>query len=161
MFVATLGMYQLYWFYKQWSGLKQYYQLDAWPIARSFFAVFFTHSLCTYINEYLKEEKREHQWGNRSNATSYVMLIILGAILSQLFEHFSDILLVGIASVAATLISSIPLLQIQKAINVALQGCHYEVNDKLTWHNGVWIVIGAVYWFVIGIGIYATYVGAG
>ncbi|GGM77497.1 hypothetical protein OCF84_17105 [Shewanella xiamenensis] len=50
MFFATFGLYQIYWFYKQWQALKEYYDLDAWPIARCIFTVFFTHSLFMLMN---------------------------------------------------------------------------------------------------------------
>lgn len=49
MFIATFGLYQVYWFYKQWQALKNYYDLDAWPIARSFFFLSFIHILYLFI----------------------------------------------------------------------------------------------------------------
>ncbi len=159
LFVMTVGMYQLYWFYKQWSALKKYYQLDAWPIPRAFFSIFFTHSLCTYVNEYFREDGREYKWSNTLNATIYVGLILVGAILGQVQEHFSDLVLIGVASLLLTLASGIPLLQIQKAINVALIGSEYEVNDDFTWLNWIWFVLGIIYWFFVCFGLYATYAG--
>src|SRR5687767_2451938 len=42
---STMGMYSLYWFYKNWSLRRRAYGLTIWPVARAIFAVFFAHRL--------------------------------------------------------------------------------------------------------------------
>ncbi|HWR95878.1 MAG TPA: hypothetical protein VN248_04015, partial [Arenimonas sp.] len=43
--VLTFGFYGILWFYWHFRRLKEYYRDDSWPVMRSIFAVFFTHTL--------------------------------------------------------------------------------------------------------------------
>lgn len=158
MFVATLGMYQIYWFYKQWDGVRDFYKLKVWPAPRAIFAIFFTHSLFTYVNEYIKEDEREYVWSPRNSATMYVALVVLAAVLGQVYGKLSTSILIGLASVLLTVLSLIPLYKAQEAINFALQGSHYEENSKLTIANWPWIILGGCYWLFVSLGIYASLV---
>jgi hypothetical protein len=45
MYIGTLGLYSVYWFYKHWSLYKKSENEEMWPIMRSIFQIFFTHSL--------------------------------------------------------------------------------------------------------------------
>ncbi|HEX8617495.1 MAG TPA: DUF4339 domain-containing protein, partial [Thermoanaerobaculia bacterium] len=51
MYVLTFGLYQLYWFYKQWWTIRARDGEDIWPLARAAFAWFFFHELVKDINE--------------------------------------------------------------------------------------------------------------
>ena len=48
--LMTFGIYDLYWFWKNWSLVKRADGSDIWPIARAFFAAFSYFSLLTDIN---------------------------------------------------------------------------------------------------------------
>lgn len=146
MFIATFGLYQVYWFYKQWQALKNYYDLDAWPIARSFFSIFYTHSLFVYISEYIKEDNREYRWNSSAMATFYVVLLVVGGILNQI-----DTLPISlvVASIFVPLAVLYPLYQAQKAVNFALESVGYPDNSRLTWLNWIWIFLFCFYWAMI------------
>ncbi|MDT3319793.1 hypothetical protein Q4Q52_08440 [Shewanella sp. SP1S2-4] len=146
MFIATFGLYQVYWFYKQWQALKNYYDLDAWPIARSFFSIFYTHSLFVYISEYIKEDNREYRWNSSAMATFYVVLLVVGGILNQI-ETLPISLVV--ASIFIPLAVLYPLYQAQKAVNFALESVEYPDNSRLTWLNWIWICLFCFYWAMI------------
>jgi hypothetical protein len=51
LFIATLGMYSVYWFYQNWATYKagsSYGSSDAasiWPLGRTILAIFFVHAL--------------------------------------------------------------------------------------------------------------------
>lgn len=48
---GTLGLYQYYWFYKNWQCYKQRTQENILPAARAFFAVVFCYALFQKIND--------------------------------------------------------------------------------------------------------------
>uniref|UniRef100_Q0HZB8 DUF4234 domain-containing protein n=1 Tax=Shewanella sp. (strain MR-7) TaxID=60481 RepID=Q0HZB8_SHESR len=146
MFVATFGLYQIYWFYKQWQALKEYYDLDAWPIARCIFTVFFTHSLFVYVNEYIKEDNRNYRWNHSALATVYVLLVVVSSILNQIEFLPTFLILISIFIPLAVLY---PLYEAQKAINFALEPLDYEDNSSLTWLNWVWIALFGFYWAMV------------
>lgn len=146
MFFATFGLYQIYWFYKQWQELKEYYDLDAWPIARCIFTVFFTHSLFVYVNEYIKEDNRSYRWNHSALATVYVLLVVVSSVLNQIETLPTSLILISIVIPLAVLY---PLYEAQKAINFALEPLDYEDNSSLTWLNWVWIVLFGFYWAMV------------
>jgi len=43
MSICTLGMYDLYWFYKNWGLVKDRNNLEIKPFWRAFFAFFYCH----------------------------------------------------------------------------------------------------------------------
>src|ERR1700712_5207739 len=49
MSIGTLGFYQLYWHYKNWSYLKISKSLDIMPFGRAIFAHLWAFSLFNYI----------------------------------------------------------------------------------------------------------------
>lgn len=156
MFVMTLGFYSLYWFFKQWQALKEYYQLSCWPVARAFFSVFFTHSLFRYVREYIKETGRDCEWKGSNLATVYVALVVGGGVagnVDKIVASLSNNLLLALVSVVFTFCSAVPLYQAQAVINEALQPLEFERNDKFTGFNWIWIILGAIYWGVVGLGV--------
>jgi len=153
MFVMTYGMYQLVWFFKQWQCLKKHYELDAWPVARSIFAIFFTHSLFVYVNEYIKETKREYIWGYSALATIFVLLQLASAISNNIINIETSHMALVVLSLVLPLFALIPIYRAQQAINFALEAVEHPVNDRLTGLNWVWIVIGALYWLMVTAGI--------
>src|SRR5262245_22041834 len=44
MSVATLGLYQIYWFYQQWKRVRDGGE-DVWPLPRAIFGVLFSYPL--------------------------------------------------------------------------------------------------------------------
>jgi len=50
MLVLTFGMYQVYWFYQQWSRLQRHGGEDVWPIVRTAFAGLFAYMLFDRVN---------------------------------------------------------------------------------------------------------------
>ncbi|ACA88534.1 hypothetical protein [Shewanella woodyi] len=149
MFVMTFGLYQLYWAFKQWQALRNFYQLDAWPVARSFFSIFFTHSLFVYITEYIKETEREYSWHQTGYATLYVFLVVVGSLFSNLIDEDSTNILLWSLTFVIPMMVVLPLYKAQKAINFALETVSYSSNDKLTLFNWLWIILGTAYWGLI------------
>ena len=49
--ICTLGLYEIYWFYKNWNFVKRREKSDIVPAARSIFAYFFCYSLFRKVAE--------------------------------------------------------------------------------------------------------------
>ena len=154
LFVITHGLYQLYWFYQNWQGIKKHYDIEAWPAVRAFFSIFFTHSLFTYINEYLKGKGRQYPWNPSLCATFYVVVLITGAVLRNISVTSAEaILLMAILTVFLPLLALWPIYRAQQAINLAIEGDEFKRNSRLTWANMIWVVLGSIYWGFILLGL--------
>lgn len=50
MMLATFGVYQVFWGYKQWVAIRKRTGEEMMPLARAFFAIFFFHQLVQEVN---------------------------------------------------------------------------------------------------------------
>lgn len=158
MSVVTMGLYTLYWFYKQWKEIKIYYQLDIWPIPRAIFALFFTHSLFRYIDGYLDENQREYKWQGSSSATLYVWIIILSFFTNYFSENFEMplfwIITLMAISLLLNLLAIIPIVRAQKVINFILLPFGALNNNQITGANIFWLLIGVLSWGLIAMSFF-------
>lgn len=58
MSICTIGMYDFYWFYKNWKLIKDRENLEIKPFWRSFFAFFYCHSMFDRISNYSNSPSR-------------------------------------------------------------------------------------------------------
>jgi hypothetical protein len=49
--VVTLGLYQMYWFYRQWRKLRDVGGEEIWPIPRTIFCGLFSYWLFARVDE--------------------------------------------------------------------------------------------------------------
>jgi hypothetical protein len=75
--VATLGIYEVYWFYKQWKSLKAERNLDIGPLGRAIFAPFFSFSFFNHISELGEKYKKIP---GRWLAAAYFALVVANRI---------------------------------------------------------------------------------
>lgn len=130
MFVATLGLYQLYWFYKQWDRVRDAGDNVA-PAPRSLFSIIFCYSLFRRIVD------STHAVG----VTTHVppLLLAVGFILGNMaFRMEGPEGFLGF-------LAFVPLVAAQRIANaVALaQGSTEDRNTRLTWRNWIAVVITA------------------
>ncbi|HEY9102235.1 hypothetical protein [Chitinimonas sp.] len=160
LFLATLGTYRIYWFYKQWQAYKRVHGGSIWPVLRAIFTIFFAHSLFEAADREALRRGVRIGWEPRSLASTYVVVAIVSSVLDRLSNKdigspYTDILsLICLPIMCSVLVSA------QGAINRACGDPEGEGNSKLTWANYIWLVIGALMWLVIGYGFYAIYTGA-
>ncbi|QNP39389.1 hypothetical protein [Lysobacter solisilvae (ex Woo and Kim 2020)] len=152
LLVATLGMYQIYWFYRHWARYRSYNKANISPIWRAIFPVFFAHSLGRDIRQSLARTGIAHRWWPNLLAWGYVVAQIISTVCDRLAAK-------EIGSPTTDLVATVALLPIgycmwglQKAANLACAQPHGESNRDFTWANWVWIVIGALLWLVILLG---------
>lgn len=146
LFFSTMGLYAVYWYYKNWSLYKGRHNADLWPVPRAFFSIFFIHSLFEKVHTKLVLSNVEVNWNYQSHAT--VLLLI------QIFSNLLDRLAYkGIGSPITDIVSLLSLLplgwqfyRVQVMINRSCQDAKGSRNAEFTTANYLWIAIGLFFW---------------
>lgn len=155
LFIATLGLYQAYWFYKHWALYRARSDEKLWPVARTIFAIFFAHNLFRKIDADANSGGRHHEWSAGSTATAYVILVIAERIFDKLAGRGVGSPLTDLLSLVAILLVGITLYRAQLAANVASDDPAGEGNAAFTGGNYVWLALGGVFWILTLIGLFA------
>lgn len=115
--ILTLGIYDLYWAYKNWQAVRTYNkEYEITPVFRSwFFGMFFIYPL------FLRMKKSFAQtvpagFTFKFCALAYLLLVITDIISSKIYTQ-TDNDLIWIISIAASFLSVLCLLPIQQAVN--------------------------------------------
>lgn len=153
LYIATMGFYSLYWFWKHWSRHKRDKKLDIWPVPRSVFSIFFANSLNQEIDHRLRRSGKRYNWSPGMWAGAYVISAIAGNIVSRIPDAFLAPLPgfgIGLLLMAVT---GMALVQAQRAANLACGDPDGAGNSRLTAANWAWLVLGGLFWIVVGLGI--------
>lgn len=151
LYVATLGFYSLYWFWRHWTLHKRDKKLDIWPVPRAIFPIFFAHSLNQEIDYRLHRSGQGYKWSPGMWATTYVISAIGGRIISRLPDSIVPALPgfgIGMLLLVANVLA---LVHAQRAANLASGDPDATGNSRLTAANWVWLVLGGLYWVVIAL----------
>ncbi len=152
LFFITLGSYLLYWFYQNWRLVKEREGLSIWPVPRAIFSIFFTHTLFERVEQQLSHREGV-TWNGSLMATLYVLFSITSSVLDRLsFNEIgsptTDIL---------SLLILIPLWQIvasaQRKVNLVCDDEQGTSNSSLTAVNWIFILLGAVLWLLVIVGL--------
>jgi len=159
LFLGTFGIYTVYWFFKHWSLYKKSVNEDMWPIMRGIFSIFFTHSLFALFE--MKYEKKTGEPPKSINflATIYVTFAIGCQICSKLSDNGYGNPITLYLGLLILPVSCWVLYQAQSLANYSGADVKGESNNKLTGLNYFWLVLGAIFWFLVLLGLYATAVG--
>ena len=150
LFLATLGSYQAYWFYRNWQLQKQATRRDIWPLPRALFSILFVHELFRAANdERNRGPVQLKPWSHSQLATVIVMLSIISNIADRVsnnsigspFTNYLPLLLL-LPSVAC-------LSSAQERINEACGDPLGESNRRLGFANYLWIILGLILWAFI------------
>lgn len=136
MSIFTCGLYEIYWFYKNWQIFKLREKENIYPFWRALFAVFFCYSLFSEIAEWQKE----HDKGQMPAAW-----LAFGWIITTLsYKLPGAFSLISFASVVF-------LIPVQKVVNDInrIEAPEHEPNNKIQGMNWVAIVLGGLL-FVLG-----------
>lgn len=153
LYLITLGVYQWYWFYRHWALHRRYRDVALWPIPRAIFAIFFTHSLATRIEDRIK--------GNGSALAESLGGVAGGFVVFQIISNVIDRMSwKGIGSPMTDYLSllmlvplSLVLWQIQKAANLACGQPDGTANHRITGANVIWLVLGGLLWLLVIAGL--------
>lgn len=146
--IVSMGLYEVYWIYKNWRYIKERDGLNISPFWRGFFGIFYCHSLLRRIHE--DEEARSYQqpaFTPGSLATGWVLLRILANGISRM------------PSVAASIISAFTpsflcLVPVQNHINAVTEKRN-PAQKAYGWSAGhiVCLVFGIVVWALLLVGL--------
>jgi hypothetical protein len=153
LFFLSLGFFQFVMYYLHWARFKRATKMRMWPIARAIFAVFFIHSLTEEVDHKLQRGDIRHPWSPRRSATVVVVLLLLDRVLGRVPEDVMSENAAVSLSIAMLLPLGWFLWQIQGAANAASGDPEGESNRQLTWINWLWIVLLALGWVLVGVGL--------
>lgn len=148
--IATLNLYSLYWFYKHWQLQKLHAKLDCWPVVRAIFQIFFAPSLFGNIHEAAKMKGITPGWPALALSLFYVVLLIVSNVASNMLPEESLPLLVVFMAVFTPLVT-LPLYLVQSTVNQITDAD--DANQRLTWVDWIFIVLGVLYWALMIIAV--------
>ncbi len=154
LYFVTLGMYKIYWFYKNWSNYKQYHQDTLWPVPRAIFAIFFVRSLFRHIQFRAAKQQMFGAWDMMTHSAVLTLCILIDNILGRLTikgigEPYTDI-----AAIIVAIAIFFLLLRAQNIINAVCHDPAGASNARFTPANYFWIVLGVLLWALVIIGTF-------
>ena len=84
LYIVSLGMYAVYWFYKNWTLQQEVMEEKIRPFWRAIFSVFYTHSLFNRINKQASNLEKKHQFNANVYATLFVAAIVISSVIDRL-----------------------------------------------------------------------------
>ena len=152
MYILTLGLYGLYWFYKNWKLQKMLHNLDVMPIPRAIFSIFFTHSLFRRISDTIEQEGVSYKFNASLMAWIYVGSLVISNIIAQLGKMGILPHTLQLFDLAGILISVYPLMHAQDAINQINGDIVGVSNSEYSWHNILLMIFGVIIWVLTLLG---------
>ena len=153
LYLATLGMYGVYWFYAHWRHHRDYTGEKNLPVMRGIFNIFFTHSLFAEIDFRLRDQRLEYSWSPYLLATFFVVTTIAGNVLDQLSYNEIGSPMTDVFSLLTLPVLLSILLKAQNAANLSQGDEHGERNSHFTVFNYLWLVPGMLLWALLVIGL--------
>ena len=151
--IATLGLYDAYWIYRNWRYLKERDGLKIMPFWRGLFGVFHCHTLLKAIHgDRIASSAAAPAFDASKLATAWVALMIMGRVMGR-----SEVYAVNLVGLFFSLFTFLALVPVQRYVN--------EVNERLPvrpefrhWSIGHWVCLGfgVVMWGLILLGMLVT-----
>lgn len=152
LFIATMGAYALYWFYKNWNqyrnrgaALDEAHE-SIWPIPRAIFLVFFVHSLFRKVKSLGQDKPQVAAWRNDGHAWWMVLLYVAMNVADQLSKRSIGIPMTDYFGFVGLVLLLLSFRKAQSMINASCNDPEGKLNAGLTGANYVWIVIGVLVW---------------
>jgi hypothetical protein len=158
LFVATFGLYTIYWFYKNWDRYKDNkpYASEVgstiWPVPRALFSVFFVHSLFRKVKEYGTDKPAVAQWRNTLDATLLVISMIVWNLLDRAADKSMGSPYTDFLALAILMPLVLQFCKAQDMINSSCNDPNGDTNRRFSKANYAWVIGGALFWIVVVIG---------
>lgn len=139
-YFATMGLYQLVWFYRHWKSLKALSGENIFPAARSFFAVIYIDPLLKRFSGLAAGYDKDRTLNNRSLTALYLFSVFAW----NLPSPFNLLNFLGV----------VPLLIAQKTINFFWLKKTGGTAQMLPLRAGAWtaVLLGGAVWILALIG---------
>jgi hypothetical protein len=141
MYAVTLGAYQLYWFYKNWTVIKEREQRDLIPALRSIFSIIFCYQCFGRIEDGAKAQGIKAKFP----AGLLAVIFILGSLIANLPEPYW--LLTLILCIGAL----VPVQILANSVNSLVTPEHDENGSYSGW-NITSIIVGGIFLLLVIIG---------
>jgi hypothetical protein len=155
LFLATFTAYAFYWFYKNWRCYKgrhpeacRFGSMVS-PAPRAAFSMFFTHALFRKIKAYGRAQPAVARWRCELHATLLVALMLLANVIDVLIRGRAG----DVASFVSIVVLVLPFLKAQEMINLSCGDPKGTSNARLTKANWAWVIVGAVGWVLVIVGL--------
>lgn len=155
LFWATLGIYDVYWNFRNWQNQKDIRQKKVQPVARALFSVFFFGSLVKTIND--ENEGKAKPLPVAAMATLYILSYLISTVSDRAAANMETFGILDLISLALLPVTWAVLFKAQKAINLSQGDEHGLLNNRLTLANGIWILLGISLWALILLGLASGY----
>jgi len=131
--VATFGVYEVYWFYKQWKSFKVERELKVSPVARAIFAGIMSYSLFKEVSKAVRSVDKTKS-GLEAGFLAIAYFILLS--LWKLPESYWWL----------SILSFLPLIPVQKAINSYWKEKYHNkvTSSRFGLGNWIWSIIGGI-----------------
>ncbi len=153
LFIATLGLYTVYWFYKNWKMQQPYLDKKIQPALRSLFYIFFTHSLFKRVELAANDKGISKSWSAATLATVFVALTVISTLLDRVAAKSETIGVVDYINLLSVFVLVIPLYRVQAVVNKINSDPQGELNDTFSFYNFIFIAIGIMLWLLALIGM--------
>jgi hypothetical protein len=140
MSTMTLGLYDLYWFYKNWKAVKVAEKSNLSPVVNAFFLIFTAFPLFKRATRDAKAAGYERPQNPGALALVFIALIICGEI-----SAYGEGLLFSVLWLVSFL-SVLPLLDVQRAMSFSLtklEGAQTP-DDSFSGLDMLFIVLGGL-----------------
>lgn len=151
--IITFGVYEIYWFYKNWEAVEKFEGQKIYPFWRAIFVVFFCYSLFKKVLESAKSHAYKNSYSPRWLATAYILLLAVDNGLGKVESHDIGLNLIRLVIANATFV---PLLSVQKAINFNNEKVKTDFKLRKEFSGGevVLIVIGIIWFLLVLVGTF-------
>jgi hypothetical protein len=142
MSICTFGVYELYWFYKNWTAIKERAEPEIVPLGRAFFAPLFCYSLFSKIRATAKSRAIQDAVPAGPLAAGWIIFTILGRLPDPYW-------LVSLLSIAFLL----PVQEAVNEINLVVSPTH-SPNSAFTRWNVLAVVVGGLFLALLLVGTF-------
>lgn len=111
--IITLGLYEIYWFYRNWKAIQRVDEKVNHPGWRAVFALFYCHALFLYVLESAKSKGYVAKFNVLTLTTLYVALLLVGRAWSSANNISQG---VDMTLFFVSILTFVPLLYVQDAI---------------------------------------------
>lgn len=147
--ICTLGLYQIYWAYRQWGAIRRDERSDILPAPRAFFGVIFCWALFTRIEKMGLREKVPDAPPAGFLAVAWIILTLCWRLPDP----------VWVISMGAPLFV-LPIQRYANRINARLAPGH-DRNARFGWANIAWLVVGGAVLALAMVGLFLPDAAAG
>lgn len=154
MAILTLGLYIVYWFYRNWAAYRDATGDRVIPLLRAIIPVIFIFPLVHRIDEGLKQSGRQHEWSPNLLGAGFWLIVAIcvfsGILTPELTGELRGDALLHLRFLAEAMLQLVAVIwvlyRIQQAINVLACDPQGASNADFSGANKGWMAFGILLW---------------